>query len=99
MIFQVNGSLRLGEPNTVVSGTAFGFGAGGIVTLLTASNDSRNILGLVAEDADTSLYGRLNDVQCDVSFAPMNFSVSVNKLSRTHFLSPQDEDVWPSYGT
>ncbi|KAK4692660.1 hypothetical protein P7C71_g4587, partial [Lecanoromycetidae sp. Uapishka_2] len=97
-IFQVGGTLPLGDPPTDVSTTAFAFNAGGIVSLFTASENSSNVLGIVVGNATASYYGPLNDIQCDISFTPMNFSVSTNTTNRTISVSPLNEVEWPLYG-
>ena len=79
----ISGYLPVGGKSVNVGATTFGFGAGQTVSLFTATNGVNNTLGIIAGDGSGAhqYYGPLNNIQCDITFSPMTFSLSVD---RTH---------------
>ena len=84
-LFEVSGNLPVAGESVFVEATAFGFNAGQIVSLLTATSGSQNTLGIIAGggSGEDQYYGPLNNVQCDIICSPMNFSLSVDRTNRT----------------
>ena len=74
------------------------FDANAIGALITASVDSRHILAITTGATGSAYYAPLNDIQCEISFTPMNFSLAVSIASRTISVTPLQEVAWPSYG-
>ncbi len=95
-IFEAQGSLPYGNDN--INFATAGFGAGGVVALLTATVDLRHILAVTTGAAGTAYYAPLNNVQCEISFTPTNFSINVDTTSRTISVEPLQEVAWPPYG-
>ncbi|MCJ1226316.1 hypothetical protein MMC12_002966 [Toensbergia leucococca] len=97
-VFEAAGSLPWGNDN--INFATVGFNSGAIVALITASNDSNHILAITTGANGTEYYARLNDIQCDISFTPRNFSVAVDRENQTVSVSAMDAApvAWPSYG-
>ena len=99
-LFDVTGNLPVAGGSVFVEATAFGFNAGQIVSLFTATSGSSNTLGIIAGGGSgkDEYYGPLNNVQCDIIFSPTNFSLSVDRTHRTISVSPIDDVDMPPYG-
>ena len=99
-LFEVSGNLPVAGESVFVEATAFGFNAGQIVSLFTATSGSQNTLGIVAGggSGEYQYYGPLNNVQCDIIFSPTNFSLSVDRTNRTISVVPIDDVDMPPYG-
>ena len=99
-LFDVQGYLPVAGESVFVEATAFGFGPGSTVSLFTATNGLSNTLGLIAGDGSgpNQYYGPLNNVQCDIIFSPMTFSLSVDRNHRTISVLPIDDVEMPPYG-
>lgn len=99
-LFDVNGNLPVAGESVFVEATAFGFNAGQIVSLFTATSGSSNTLGIIAGGGSgkDEYYGPLNNVQCDIIFSPTNFSLSVDRTHRTISVFPIDDVNMPPHG-
>ena len=99
-LFDISGYLPVGGESVGVGATTFGFGAGQTVSLFTATNSVNNTLGIIAGDGSgaNQYYGPLNNVQCDIIFSPMIFSLSVDRTHRTISVFPIDDADMPPYG-
>ena len=99
-LFDVQGYLPVAGESVFVEATAFGFNAGQTVSLFTATNGLNNTLGIIAGDGsgENEYYGPLNNVQCDIIFSPMTFSLSVDRTNRTISVFPIDDVDMPPYG-
>lgn len=99
-LYDTSGSLPVAGKSVGVGATAFGFGAGGIVQLFTATIGSHNTLGIFAGggSGNGQYYGPLNNVQCDIQFSPTIFSLSVDRTNRTISVFPIDDVEMPPYG-
>lgn len=95
-IFEAQGSLPYG--NDDVNFATAGFGASGVVALITATVDLRHVLAMTTGATGSDWYAPLNNVQCEISFTPTKFSVNVDTTSRTISVEPLQEVAWPSYG-
>ncbi|MCJ1403821.1 hypothetical protein MMC11_007044 [Xylographa trunciseda] len=90
------GSLPFGNSN--INFATVGFNAGQIVALITATSDSRHILAITTGSNGTGYYAPLNNIQCEMTFTPKNFSVAVNRDNQTVSVSALEEVAWPPYG-
>ena len=99
-LFDVQGNLPVAGESMFVEATAFGFNPGQTVSLFTATNGLNNTLGIIAGggSGENQYYGPLNNVQCDIIFSPMTFSLSVDRTHRTISVFPIDDVDMPPYG-
>lgn len=99
-LYDITGNLPVGGESFPIEATSFGFNAGSTVALVTATNGLNNTLGLIAGNGSgpNQYYGPLNNIQCDIIFSPMIFSVSVDRTHRTISVFPIDDADMPPYG-
>ena len=99
-LFDVSGNLPVAGDSVFVEATAFGFNAGQIVSLFTATSGLSNTLGIIAGGGSgkDQYYSPLNNVQCDIIFSPTVFSLSVDRIHRNISVLPIDDVDMPPYG-